>query len=241
MRIINLLLIGFLALPFQTCNSQCPQNTFETFKSKFPEASGMVNMKHNNFSAFKLTKEEAINILHISESSLKYEDIAYDMDTEEKTVYKKETLPNAIFRMIKDSIIIFVYSINYNYDYEDNYIYELYIITTDKSGKFIERKIIAQDQLQNNETTHSDAVILNDSTYRVFNYDINERFAILKNGSYEVINENEPQTKITIVEYRIKDDGHIVESGYKDIRYAKEPVLFYEQYHKDSDDPMNEY
>ena len=89
MKKTNLLLIGLFALLFQACNAQTVQNDFELFKNKFPEASGVVNMKHNNYSASKLTKEQALNILHIPENSLEYDDVAYDMDTNEETIYKK--------------------------------------------------------------------------------------------------------------------------------------------------------
>ena len=140
--------------------------------------------------------------------------------------------------------MIFVYSVSYNYDYEDNYRYECFLLTTNKRGKLIDRQQIAKEYDQEDQSSHYNTVILNDSTYRVFNYNINEKYAVQKNGSYEVIDENEPQTKVTIVEYRIKNDGHITKSGYKDVRYAPKWVLYYERYSKTnmvSDDPMNEY
>lgn len=243
MKNMKFLLMVLCSLLFTMCHAQQNGNDLEMLKHKFPKAYGMVNMKleNNVYPGIELTKEQAIDVLHIPEKQLKYIDVAYNYDTDEETYFDMETLPKVKFYLTKDTITILVYNIEYSYNYSNDWESNCYIVTINNHEEIIEKKLISREREQENQLQHFNAVILNDSTYRVFKYGINEKSAVLKSGSYEIIDKNEPQTKVTIVEYRIENDGHIVESGYKDIRYVKEPVLYYNHYRDNSDDPMNEY
>lgn len=182
-----------------------------------------------------------MRFLGFSEEELKYNDYSYNFDTDEITDYWKETTPWALYKFTNKEYNAFIVSSLINYENLSMCAFECYIVTTNKIGNVIDKKKIVRSIEQENQFKHTNAVILNDSTIRLFNYSVNEKYAIENHGTYDLVNKNEPKTKVTIVEYRIKNDGHIVESDYKNIRYAKESVLYYDQFHKDSDDPMNEY
>ena len=242
MKCIHILIVALTSI-FTMCQAQTEDNKFDKLKDLFPKARGVINLKYekSNYSGIDISKELALNILRVPQKQLKYIDVAYNTDTEEEINYNMETLPKAILRFSKDTIQVFVYYIEYNYNYSDDWEYNCYLMTTNSYGEIIDRKLIAREREQENQIKHNDAIILNDSTYKVFNYTLNEKHAIIMKGVYKLVDENEPETKVSIVEYRIKSDGSIVESSYKDVQYAKNPVLFYSKYHKDSDDPMNEY
>lgn len=239
MKIIKNILIGISTTFFCVCNAQTDNIGFELFKSKFAEAKTVVNMKRVNdfFQEVELSKEQAIRILHLPENTLKYSDVAYNMDTDEETYYYRETLPKTDFFIPKESIVIFVYHIEYEYEYSDDWKYECYLITTNNIGDIIDKKAITRNREQENQNQHYNAVILNDSTFRIFNYNINDDDC----NDNDVLNINDYKTKVNIIEYRIKDDGHIVETGYEEVRYAKEYPQYYTRYREKSDDPMNEY
>ncbi len=190
----------------------------------------------------QLTMNQAVKYLSISSTDLSYIDIAYNVDTEESVEYKRTTLPTAMFMIERDSIVILVYSIEFNYDYSDDYVYDCYLAILNRDGMLLDKRQISRNHWSEYEEFQTDFVIINDSTYKIFSYEINEN-SMKKNehGIYDVIDDKAPLTKVSIVEYNISNNGQILESNKKDTEYLEKPVQWYKEYHEDSDDPMNEY
>lgn len=236
-------LLSLMFTLLANCLPNGSKSEYELFLKQFSVAKGVVNMKtYTQYVAKEISQEDAYKYLALTQRELEYYDFAYDEEADDVIDYKMATLPYSFVRFNNDSIVVLVYYINYNYNYADMYGYDFYIETMDNSGLFIDKMKIGKFHFPEGENEHYETIILNDSIFKVFNYSVNERFARKGiDGLYYTLDDSEPQTKVTIVEYKICKDGKIVKTGNDDMKYVNESVLLYGQYHKDSDDPMNEY
>jgi hypothetical protein len=106
-------------------------------------------------------------------------------------------------------------------------------------GKIIDSMIIGGHTTRENDWT--DVVFLTKDTFKIFNYSPNIENYNIKDGIYHIINEKAPRTVVEIKDYQIDDGGKIKHIKTHSKQYLKESVSFYRNYHKESDDPMNEY
>jgi hypothetical protein len=86
-----------------------------------------------------------------------------------------------------------------------------------------------------------DVVFLENNILRIFDYTPNMENYNIEGGIYYIIDEKKPQTIVEIKDYQIDENGKINLTKTYPKQYLKNFVSFYRNYHKDSDDPMNEY
>jgi hypothetical protein len=241
----KLIIITLIALVFNIpCQSQTKQHSaFTSVIKLFPEEKIPSKYKDGIIGGDikKINKRDAIKYFHFTEEDLKMNDFGYDMDEDIKYDNWVEVLPGALGKITKENYVALVYALLKSpaIDVET---YKVWITTYTYDGQIIDSIIVRSQYTQ--EIDWRDVVFLEKNLFRIFDYKPNlENYKTeeLKRGIYDVIDKEGPETVVEINDYHIDESGKIKHIKTHPKRYVKEFVSFYRSYHKDSDDPMNEY
>lgn len=239
---IATLILGFMIF-VHSCNyAQNVNYEDENFKSFCDEFKYIipVNCIDQDVYLNKIPDAYSKKYLGLSDKDLIIDDGSYNYDDDVwiSNWRKREPLYVGKIECKTNVVVIYKYLDNIN-NIGENWINIL--LTFGYNGKRIDKievagyKTIEEDNLG--------CIFLNNQTFRLFDYKINFDKYKKENGVY-YLRENsgdKPETICTITEYQITDAGKIEKTGWTETKLLKESVTYYRQYHKDSDDPMNEY
>ena len=243
MKIIALIL--GLMIFVHSCNYAQKVNYEDVnFKSFCDEFKNIIPVSYIDQDVYldKIPDAYSKKYLGLSDKDLIIDDGSYNYDDDVWTSNwrKREPLYVGKIECKTNVIVIYKYLDNIN-NIGENWISIL--LTFGYNGKRIDKievsgyKTIEEDNL--------DCVFLNNQTFRLFDYKVNPEHTTkvidAQGRTQYVTHEEIPWTICTITEYRITDAGKIEKTGWTETKQLKESVTYYRQYHKDSDDPMNEY
>ncbi|GAB6013575.1 hypothetical protein [Viscerimonas tarda] len=238
---LKIVIVLFLVLTLNTlCHTQTKQNSkFNDVVKLFPEQKSLSKYKDGVISKInKINKEDAIKYLHLTEEDLKMNDYSYNYD--EEIVYDNwvEVLPGALGKISTEKYIALVYALLKSPS-EGLETYKTMLTTFTYEGQIIDSIVVRSQYTP--EVDWRDVVFLESNILRIFDYKPNMENYNIKGGAYYIIDEKGQQTVVEINDYQIDENGKISHIKTHPKQYLKEFVSFYREYHKDSDDPMNEY
>ena len=212
---------------------------FNNMKQLFPE----MNVPHNFKSEStipstkinKISKSLSQKYFFFKDSDLLLND--YDVNFDENIVYDNwvENLPGAIYKISEDECIALIYGLVKNGTYKSTYESKMFTFSYD--GKFIDSMTIRSQYTP--ESDCKECVFLSRKQFLIFKYIDNFENVDGKTGRY--IDFKKPLTIVEISEYIINDRGKIHFVKKLPPQYLKESVVYYREYHSNSDDPMNKY
>jgi hypothetical protein len=185
-----------------------------------------------------VNKIDAIKYLHFVEEELKMNDYDYNYDEDIRTDHWVEVLPSALNKISKENYVVLVYALLKSpaLGFEP---YKVMLTTFTYESQVIDSIVIRSKYTR--EIDWRDVIFLENNVLRIFDYDLNWENYNVENNTYYIINKKEPKAVVKINDYQIEENGKIKHIKTFPKQYLKEKTYFYRVYHKDSDDPMNEY
>jgi hypothetical protein len=185
-----------------------------------------------------INKIDAIKYLHFADDDLKMNDYSYNYDEDIRYDNWVEVLPGAIGKMSKENYIALVYALlkSPTLGLET---YKVTLTTFTYEGQVIDSIVVRSQYTR--DIDWRDVVFLENNVLRIFDYDLNWENYNVENNTYYIIDRKGPKTVVEINDYQIGENGKIKHIKTHPKQYLQEFVDFYRDYHKNSDDPMNEY
>jgi hypothetical protein len=203
------------------------------------KTTGMSNCFRDK-SAYKISLEEAEKYLGYSNEDYYITKYDYDMDEDKiSNIRRIEHAPFADRKILQKNYagLLYYRSCSQYVDECDTVVEILNTYTL--KGEIID-KITIQGHYTN-EFDWIDFIFLSNNTFKIFNYKPNMENYNVEHGIYYIIDEKKAQTTVEIKDYRIDENGKIDLVKTYPKEYLKNDVIFYKNYHEDSDDPMNRY
>ncbi|MDR1182408.1 MAG: hypothetical protein LBL13_10575 [Bacteroidales bacterium] len=188
-----------------------------------------------------VNKVDAIKYLHFTEDDLKMNDYKYNHDEDIRTDNWVEVLPGALNKISKGNYIALVYALLKSPTHHNDivYTYTVTLTTFTYEGSIIDSIVVRSKYTP--DTDWKDVVFLENNVLQIFDYKPNLENYNIKGGTYYIIDKKGPKTVVEINDYQIEGNGKIKHIKTYPKQYLQEFVDFYQDYHEDSDDPMNEY
>jgi hypothetical protein len=185
-----------------------------------------------------ITQQEALKYFGLTENYLKFNDFDYNFDEDIKYDNWVNILPYINGKFSTKNYVAIMYSISkFPRIGTDTSFMVLAIFTL--SGIPIDKIEIRSQYTR--EEDWKDVIFLENNVLRIFDYKPNLKNYNVKGGAYYIINEKQPKTVAEIRDYQIDENGKIKLIKTHPKQYLKKFVSYYRSYHKDSDDPMNEF
>jgi hypothetical protein len=186
----------------------------------------------------KIENRDAFNYFGITEDDLKYNDFNYDFDNDIKYDRWVEASVYASRKLLRENYIALIYSFGKNPTYgTETFIAKLNTFT--HSGTLIDTITVRSQQTR--EFDWTDVAFLAKDKFKLFKYSPNLENFNVKGGIYYIIDKEGPKSIVEIEDYQINENGKINLIKIHPKQYLKELTNYYRIYHKESDDPMNEY
>ncbi|MCR5247329.1 MAG: hypothetical protein K6E14_06045, partial [Paludibacteraceae bacterium] len=197
-------------------------------------------------SAIMLDSLNSRNILMMGDDDLYYEDLVWDLDSEEEGATKREMIksfPKAMFKITNKKYVEFFFFSVRCFEMSGDCEEWAKMYTFDKSGVLVDSITVSGHDLDFSDCL--EVVFLNKNVFRLFHYKENpEGFVIRKNFfGYEEKEylENEARSLCEITEYNISSKGKIDKTGWHDIIFLNDPLQMYFMPEINDDDPIKEY
>jgi hypothetical protein len=241
----RLSIIICIAISFQCCGqSQIQNKEFAEFiglfndvpKYPFNYKKDVPKPIYENYRKHEISLNQAKKYLNFNDQDWYAieQDYNYDEDILRERVV--DNPPLAHLKMHHNSYMSLIYRTDKGVN---NDTLQVFLETFTLHGKEIDKIVIGGQYTR--EEDWRDVVFLEDNILRIFDYKPNLENYNVKNGAYYIIDKEQPQTAVEINDYQIDENGKINHIKKHPKQYLKEFVSFYRSYHKDSDDPMNEY
>jgi hypothetical protein len=218
-------------------------SAFLSFCNLFPEMTIPFPIQYKNDlipikPAVDINKQDAMRYLHFSEEDLRMNNPLVNFDENIVIDRWQEALPTIVFKIKEVNYIALIYTLAKfpNVGLET---YKMFLSTFTYEGQMIDSiNVRSQYPPEMSKAGWRDVVFLKKNILRIFDYKPNMENYNIK---YDIIDEKKPITVVEISDYQIDETGKIKLIKTHPKQYLKEFVSYYESYHKDSDDPMNEF
>ncbi len=242
----RIFIIVLITCIFQGCCGAKKTNyinsDFERFCNLFPTIQTPYQLKQLYYGQIDDNRDSKC-YLGFADENLIIDDGSYNADDDIWVPHVIDNKPYIVGKIEIETRVILIYNHTETISSDGYPLDTYYLQTFNLDGTSIAKIEIAG--FKTREEDNRSVVFLNNQTFRLFDYKVNSEHTtkvIDAQGRTQYVTRKEiPWTICTITEYRITDAGKIEKTGWTETKLLKEYVTYYRQYHKDSDDPMNEY